>query len=236
MVEIHKTDPYPPTTPPERAESYAWLFGSKVVHFTLISHMVRSNMSWLMDLAQQRAGGKDAPVLFGVILYTDRNAYVKKVLRDEDYWAAMSSISGPRWAVFSVRARSGKWEQGEIPQGGLGLFLPVWKEPEANRELLDLFELDDTQHLPALVIFLVEGKSVDRVVCSIRGSTVEETYNSIGSLCATVSAAIDRASAVEADPTFIFASVKVSMQKDNAWQRLRQGYRVIKEIREWLPL
>jgi hypothetical protein len=209
---------------------------AKVVHFTLISLMISPNMSWLMDLAQKRAAGEDAPALFGVILYTDRNAYVKKVLRDEDYWAALSSISGPRWAVFSVRARSGEWERVEIPQGGLGLFLPVWKEPEANRELLDLFELDDTRHLPALVIFLVEGKNVERVVCSIRESTVEETYNSIGSLCATVSAAIDRASAGGADPTFIFTTVKRSMQKDNAWQRLRQGYRVIKEIREWLPL
>ncbi len=40
--------------------------------------------------------------IFGFILYTEENPYVRKVLRDEDFWSALDRKSGPNWPIFSA--------------------------------------------------------------------------------------------------------------------------------------
>ena len=54
-------------------------------------------------------GDKTLSRIYGFILYTDKDPYVAKVLRDEDFWNALDSISGANWPIFSVRPlRKGK--------------------------------------------------------------------------------------------------------------------------------
>lgn len=42
-------------------------------------------------------GDKNLSRIYGFILYTDCNPYVAKVLRDNDFWKALDSISGNNW-------------------------------------------------------------------------------------------------------------------------------------------
>jgi len=57
-------------------------------------------MSWLDTLVVQYRADQTLADIFGVILYTDTHANIKKVLRDEDYWRSFDEVSGRRLAVF----------------------------------------------------------------------------------------------------------------------------------------
>ena len=48
-------------------------------------------------------GDKNLSRIYGFILYTDCNPYVAKVLRDNDFWKALDSISGNNWPIFAAR-------------------------------------------------------------------------------------------------------------------------------------
>lgn len=48
-------------------------------------------------------GDESLSRIYGFILYTDKDPFVAKVLRDEDFWQALNSISGPSWPIFAVR-------------------------------------------------------------------------------------------------------------------------------------
>jgi len=57
-------------------------------------------MSWLDTLVVQYRADQTLADIFGVILYTDTHANIKKVLRDEDYWRSFDEVSGRRLACF----------------------------------------------------------------------------------------------------------------------------------------
>ena len=39
---------------------------------------------------------------FGLIIYTEENSNVIKLLRDDDHWNSLSSISGRKFYIFAV--------------------------------------------------------------------------------------------------------------------------------------
>ena len=41
--------------------------------------------------------------IYGFILYTEQDPYVAKVLRDDDFWKSLDSISGANWPIFAAR-------------------------------------------------------------------------------------------------------------------------------------
>lgn len=145
----------------------------------------------MLDLVQNRQTGQNGAPVCGVIVYTDENANVKKLLRDEDYWTAMDQVSGLAWAVFSIRARPGKWIFRSPPSGMVAFMVPVWKEPAANRELLDVFSLDDTKGLPSLVVFAMVREELHRAVVKFYDSTVDLAYASLKGILGRVSTALD---------------------------------------------
>ena len=100
----------------------------------------------------------DVHDVFGVIIYSDENPYVKKVLRDQDYWSALDHVSGPRWPVFSIRPAPGNYVR-RLPNlgpGELGMMVDMvseWNEPVENRDILELLNLDNTRTTPMLIVF-----------------------------------------------------------------------------------
>jgi hypothetical protein len=193
-------------------------------------------MSWALDLARQKLGDGGTQPLFGVILYTDSHANLKKVLRDEDYWRALDELSGPQWFIFSVRARPGHWEYPSPPPGVLAMMIPVWKEPAANRELLETFEIEDTSKLPALVVFAFDGADLFRSVIPLKDSTIESTYSTIKTVVAKIGSALERGNRNARDSAALFAAVDQELRDYRDKKRIRNAYEVLKTVREWLPL
>lgn len=184
------------------------------------------------------ADGLAKSSLFGVILYTDAHPNLKKALRDEDYWQALDEVSGPHWTVLSCRAASGRWGTPEFPPGTMGMMRMVWKEPRENRELLEAFELEDTSVLPALVLFAEDsGGALLHTVLRLNDKSPEAALDSLRGTLAEVSMAIREIPAEELlEPGRVFQAVERALRRANYWRRLRSGYGLLKEVRDWLPL
>lgn len=122
--------------------------------------------------------------VFGVVLYTEEHPYFVKVLRDEDFWRALNTKSGDRWAIFSIRPERGELVTRfpEAPPGMMQMMIPIseWKEPRENRRLLEALELENTSELPLLVVFAA-GPDAEllRAVFKLSGRSEEECYGSL---------------------------------------------------------
>lgn len=192
-------------------------------------------MTWVVDLARQRSVTGPSTPLFGVIVYTNAHVNLKRLLRDDDYWSALDELSGPQWTIFSVRAQEGSWGPGSVQE--FGMMQAVWVEPAENRALLSSFELDDTKDLPALVMFLLEGDHLHRTYIRLDESSSDAAFSSLKEVVGSVATALRRLPDSQLrDPRFVFDAIKASVRTHHGWRRLQSSYKILKEIRDWLPL
>lgn len=137
-------------------------------------------------------GDKTLSRIYGFILYTDKDPYVAKVLRDEDFWNALNSISGTNWPIFAVRPlRKGHYS---IPSSGssdmINYMVPTWDEPRANMQVLRDFGLKDTGNLPLFVAFMWDDTDeLNQVAIPIEGKDIDTVYNSIEEIVKVVTKA-----------------------------------------------
>lgn len=126
-------------------------------------------------------GDKTLSRIYGFILYTDKDPYVAKVLRDEDFWNALDSISGANWPIFSVRPlRKGKYSIPTSSSDIISYMVPTWVEPKANMQVLRDFGLENTERLPLFVAFMWDDTDeLNQVDIPIEGKGIDEVYNSI---------------------------------------------------------
>jgi hypothetical protein len=138
------------------------------------------NMHWLGKLVQHYREQDDLVDIFGLLLYTEEHANIKKVIVDDDYWASFHELSGRKWVVFSVRPLKGEYGFPEFPPGFYGMMCMIWKEPRENKELLEIFGLKDTKNLPLLVVFThdAEGNILTNSI-KLKDDSIDTAYNSI---------------------------------------------------------
>ncbi|MCL4873565.1 hypothetical protein KJ039_05750 [bacterium] len=175
--------------------------------------------------------------IYGVVLYTDAHAHIKKILADSDYWTALDEISGPRWAIFSVRAKAGFYEMPSPPPGMICMMIRVWKEPHENKLLLKEFEIESTEKLPQLLIF-AEGENGEILKETIRldDSAPEKAYESLKNGIKVVSEAIRNVSPENLKSAEgVYAAVNLSISNYKQWQRIKKGISFVKWIKELLP-
>lgn len=120
--------------------------------------------------------------IYGFILYTEQHPYVVNVLRNDAFWAALDSISGPNWPIFSVKPLA----QGSyrFPSSGNGysisFLVPRWVEPQSNLRFMKDFGLDSTEDLPCIVAFIWDDNDeLQSISIPIKGTDESSTYNSI---------------------------------------------------------
>jgi len=135
---------------------------------------------------------KSSSNIYGFILYTDSHPYVKKVLRDSDFWQEFNEKSGNTWPIFAVRPLEPKTERRLGGYGGnecLGMMISVPEETTYNKNALEFFHLDDSEKdLPCLVIFANDSKKekILQRIYKIKGKTKDEVHNSILSVIESV--------------------------------------------------
>lgn len=138
--------------------------------------------------------------VFGLILFTNAHPFVKKALRDDDLWASLGSVSGPRWPIFALRPKSGRYTS--FPPTGFALNslieLPtVWEEPLENQIVLKELGVEDTSKLPLLLIFTkLRSGSIGQIYWRFKpGDNVEECYKSLRDTIESARSAIDQVTA-----------------------------------------
>jgi len=123
----------------------------------------------LVEIHKANAATHD---VFAVILFTEADPFLVKVLRDSDLWEALDEVSGPRWVVFAIRPAESEGTFGHlvkvVTQKVLNLAhdrifgadtfttvleaIPKWTQAKQNLRLLKKFRIDCSE-LPMLLIF-----------------------------------------------------------------------------------
>ena len=126
---------------------------------------------------------KQTANVFGFIAYTETNPNIVKVLRDEDYWNSFNKLSDG-WIVYAIKPpKIGSYVSPDLPEGAMGMMIPLWKEPEANVEFIKTFGLEDTSILPCFIAFAINEKGgFDQIIYRLDDVTVDAAYQSISKI------------------------------------------------------
>ena len=193
-----------------------------------------SNNAKLNDIKELVSGQSDITRIYGVILYTDRNPYVKKVLRDDDFWAALDEISGIRWPIFAVRPKRQIESSKSLRQPKM---VSTGNAPQSNTLLLEDFGIDDINMLPLFVAFIWDNEGVlKQVHVPIEGNDMDSVYHSLETTIKTIADAEEGILEENRDTIHVFREVKSSLVAQNTRTSIRKTINSIKQIKDIVDL
>ena len=194
-------------------------------------------MNWLDKLVKHYRSKEGVADIFGIILYTDAHANVKKVVSDDDYWDSFHEISGENWVVFSIRPVEGHYETPQFRPGTVGLMCEIWKEPNENKPLLREFEIEDTSKLPQLLVFTHDSEgNILKSSLKLQDSSIAEAYRSIKESIQVVTNAVD-AIHVEnkKNPEGAYQAVSMAIDSKHAWEIIKKGVDFFAWLNQFKP-
>ncbi len=181
-------------------------------------------MSWINDLTEKYRNRENLVDAFGLILYTDEHANIVKVLRDDDYWKSFNEVSGPNWAVFSIKPEKGHFDFPNFRPGEMGFMVPIWKEPVKNKALLREFDLKSTEKLPLFLIFTHAVGEILQIPMEIDDGSINKAYASIKEVIKIASKAIEGVSQENyKNPEGVFTALHHAMSNHKDMRRLKKG-------------
>ena len=128
--------------------------------------------------------------IYGFILFTRRHANVVNFLQNPNYWNCLDDISGPNWPIFSVRPlMQGNLQfKGSGPKGTTGMMISEWHEPNANRKVLDFFNLKESSDLPCFIGFIWDDRGqLQQFEWKIEESSIDKVYESLKKIVGLIS-------------------------------------------------
>lgn len=219
-------------------------------------------MSWIQPLVEEYRGRGDLVDIFGVILYTDKNPNIKKVLRDKDYWKSLHDRSGERWAIFSVKPDN---EPSSYPEGMLngtwvnpknqivnfsqekglsqmslgivrGLMVPVWRNPEENKCLLEEFGVKSTENLPLFIVFTHIDDEIVKREFRLKDGSISEALDSLEEPISLIANAIKNILPENLKNTNgVYAAISLAIDQHNKWKVLKKGVDFYTWFKSLLP-
>jgi hypothetical protein len=117
--------------------------------------------------------------LWGILLFTEAHPHVIKALKDIDYYNALNEISGNKIAILTTMLFRGRYISPEIRPGSFGDIIPIWDEPNKNKEVLSWFDIEDSRKLPLLVLFTIEDNQLYHQHYSIDHDSSQEVFKSL---------------------------------------------------------
>jgi hypothetical protein len=116
---------------------------------------------------------------FGFIMYNETNPNIVKLLRDNDYWNALSTASGESFIIFSIKPKEGSLGYPKMPKNTLGMMVPIWKEPKDNEELLEIFGVKSTKNLPLFFVFTKVGQELLTKSIEINDTSIDSALKEL---------------------------------------------------------
>ncbi|WP_423823280.1 hypothetical protein V5738_04835 [Salinisphaera sp. SPP-AMP-43] len=185
-------------------------------------------MSWLQDQVTILRAKESLIEAFGVVLYTARDANIRKVLNDQDYWQAFDERSGENWAVIATRIWQGEYEFPSTPPDTLAMMVPIWREPSANKQILEEFGLEESKDTPCLLIFAEdEDGEILSTHVKLDDTSIESAYSSISNLLDALAASV---AGIKKE------NYKSAVGSFSALSRATKDHKEWKLVRKYLPL
>ena len=180
---------------------------------------------------------KDANLsrIYGFILYTDKDPFVIKVLKDQDYWKALDDISGCRWPIFSVRPlQQGKYHLRKS-SGYTDFMMQVWDEPKQNFPILNDFGLDSSEDLPCFVAFMWDDNDeLHKISIPIQGRSVVDCYNSIETIVKAIAKTEDMVTPENKQSVNVFRNVEIELKALNFRYKWGRRSKIVTRFVEFL--
>ena len=176
--------------------------------------------------------------IFGFIMYTRRHAYIIKVLRDNDLWGELDEISGANWPIFSVKPLSeGRYELPKSNGDFSQMLVPIWKEPNENREFLSVFSLNESKDLPCFITFIwKDNDEIEQIVWKLSNESKEEAFNSIREVVSIISKTEELILPEYKRTENVFRNVKANIQARIAKHNIITNLRTILKLKEIFTL
>lgn len=130
--------------------------------------------------------------LFGILLFTESDPHIIKVLKDADYYAALDEITGNSVALFATILFQGEYKYPLPPPGEIANMMPIWKEPRENKKILPWFNIRDSRELPLLVIFGHQNRDFYYKKYRIKADTPEAIFNDLKDVLSRMSATLQK--------------------------------------------
>lgn len=127
--------------------------------------------------------------IYGFILYTRKDAYVIKVLKDLEFWNSLDEQSGSNWPIFYIAPMNAaddyEWD------GCLHYMvsIPRWPRRESSNEneIFDFFGLNSNDDSPCFVTFIWgDDNKLRSFVISIDGSTENAVFKSLSAIVSSI--------------------------------------------------
>lgn len=183
-------------------------------------------------------GDSNISRIYGFILYTEKDPYVAKVLRDDDFWNAFDSLSGSNWPIFAVRPLLER--RMIINSGGTERFdymVPTWEDPQANRHILLNFGLKDSSELPLFVVFMWDDNDeLNEVTIPIRGDDVDTVYSSIREIIETITKAENAIAPEYKRSVNVFRNVRRELESLKVRHNVIERGKIATRIAEFLAV
>ena len=162
--------------------------------------------------------------VFGAIVYSDRHPYIKKALRDVDYWRSLNEISGQRWAVFAARAAEGHTEiRGGGPPGTLSLMIQVWVEPSENRKLIEFLGIESTEKPLFIVFTRLRTGEILKSDIRLDDSSTENAYKRLSKIIQDLTCAVEKIDSENIkDYESVFNAVNMTVERIRDWDKFRK--------------
>lgn len=174
--------------------------------------------------------------IYGFILYSEKDPYVAKVLRDEDFWKSLDAISGANWPIFAARPlQKGFFTTKGFTPNGIGMLIQTWDEPIVNNTVLDYFGLQDSRDLPLFVAFMWDDNdNLNQVSIHINGNSVDSAYSSLKEIV-TVISNVEAAILPEYKGTVnVFRNVKTAIEALDWRMKAANRGKVVAKIADFL--
>ena len=109
---------------------------------------------------------------FAFIIYDFKDAEVRKVLRDNDYWDALNEISGNKLGIFHLDASVSL--NGHLPN------ININREyvQTINTKIRQLLNIEDSIKTPYIIFFQVDndGKILDSYLISLKEDDINKSF------------------------------------------------------------
>lgn len=171
-------------------------------------------------------GDKNLSRIYGFILYTDKDPYVAKVLRDDDFWDALNDISGSNWPIFAARPLQKGIYKHSCVSGGIGYMVQAWEEPKDNLPIINDFGLQDSRELPLFVVFMWDDEDrIHEIFINIRGNDIDSVYSSLKEIVKAIAKVEDDVLTEYKGTVNVFRNVKSELES------LKLKHKVIEIVR-----
>ena len=171
---------------------------------------------------------------FGLIIYTDENPNIVKLLRDEDNWKALSRVSGEKFFIFSVKPKKGYMGFPDFPPGTIGMMVQMWKEPNENNKLFDHLNIKDSRELPLFVVFTKVDEYLLYKSMSIDESDPHKALEQLKEIFYQIRDVTDKIHTdYEEHEAQVHDKIALVLQQNNAWKIMKNFHNLVKVVKTY---